>query len=325
MSPPQLPSDEERRLKTLENLQILDTMHEECFDRITRLASRLFDVPIVLVSLVDRDRQWFKSNIGLDAPETSRDISFCGHAILQDGVFSVIDAARDPRFHDNPLVTGDLKIRFYAGKPLKMADGSQIGTLCIMDRRPRMMSPADLDSLKDLAMIVENELQAHMLANTDPLTEMLNRRGFSRCATRVLSTSRDSGQPASLVFFDLDGFKLINDTFGHSAGDEALKIFARCMKTSFRGGLCARIGGDEFCVLVDASPVVVPPIIKRLKAALLEQGATRELPFTINFSAGATEFLPAQHDCIGALIAESDELMYANKQRNKLQLEQQTS
>ena len=174
-------------------------------------------------------------------------------------------------------------------------------------------------------MIVENELQAHMLANTDPLTEQLNRRGFSRCATRVLSASRDSGHPASLVFFDLDGFKQINDTFGHAAGDEALKIFARCMKTSFReGDICARIGGDEFCVLVDASPVVVPSIIKRLKAALHEQGAIHKLPFTINFSAGATEFLPAQHDCIGALMAESDELMYANKQHGKLQLEQQT-
>ncbi len=130
MQTPDIPDYEPERLAALQRLNLLDTESESRFDRITRLAQRLFQVPIALVSLVDSDRQWFKSKQGLDACETGRDISFCGHAILGSGIFEIPDATQDTRFADNPLVTGAPDIRFYAGAPLQSADGFNIGTLC---------------------------------------------------------------------------------------------------------------------------------------------------------------------------------------------------
>ncbi len=153
---PLLPDDEDQRIAALQALKILDTDPEERFDRITRLASRFFNVPIALVSLIDVDRQWFKSNYGLGVSETSRDISFCGHAILNTEILVVEDAAKDERFGDNPLVTGDPDIRFYAGKPLAV-DGNLIGTLCLIDRQPRVFDAEDKALLQDFGELVESE------------------------------------------------------------------------------------------------------------------------------------------------------------------------
>ena len=160
MLEPAIPTDEAKRLATLVGLNILDTPSEERFDRITRIAQRIFNVPIALVSLVDSNRQWFKSCAGLDATETPRSISFCGHAILADEAFVISDALLDSRFADNPLVTGAPKIRFYAGQPLKASNGSRLGTLCVIDRKPHQLTPSDLDALRDLAAMVEGELDA---------------------------------------------------------------------------------------------------------------------------------------------------------------------
>ncbi|MDD2858387.1 MAG: GAF domain-containing protein, partial [Candidatus Nanopelagicales bacterium] len=159
MIPPPLPADEAQRLAALQSLGILDTPPEERFDRLTRMARDVFDVPIALVSLVDDTRQWFKSSQGLAASETSREVSFCGHAILDDDVMVVPDARVDPRFADNPLVTGDPTIRFYAGAPLSTAGGQQVGTLCIIDSRPREWSPEQSRRLRELADVVQHELR----------------------------------------------------------------------------------------------------------------------------------------------------------------------
>jgi PAS domain S-box-containing protein len=155
---PSAAPDEAVRLETLHGLKILDTLPEERFDRITRIATRLFDVPIAIVSLIDANRQWFKSCQGLSASETPRGISFCAHAILGDDVFYIHDTQLDPRFSDNPLVTGDPHVRFYAGYPIAAANGSKLGTLCIADRKPRQMSEAELQLLRDLGYWVQTEL-----------------------------------------------------------------------------------------------------------------------------------------------------------------------
>lgn len=159
-----LPANETQRLATLYSLNILDTPREERFDRITRLASRLFDVPIVLVSLIDANRQWFKSCKGLETNETSREISFCAHAILDKSIFIIPDALQDPRFADNPVVTGAPHVRFYAGYPLAAADGNLLGTLCIVDSRPRSFGTAEQQSLRDLGTWVEQELNTGTLS-----------------------------------------------------------------------------------------------------------------------------------------------------------------
>ncbi|WBS00363.1 PAS domain S-box protein [Pseudoduganella sp. SL102] len=151
-------SDEGGRLALLHALQLLDSAPEPVFDRVTRVASRLLDTPVTLFSLIDRDRQWFKSRVGLDVPETPRNVSFCTHAIEQHEPLVVNDALEDPRFAGNPLVRGGMKIRFYAGVPIRSLKGHAIGTLCAIDTRPRQLAPGELAALQDLAGIVADEV-----------------------------------------------------------------------------------------------------------------------------------------------------------------------
>ena len=154
-----LPSDENERLALLYALDLLDTPAEPAFDRITRLVARTLQVPIALVSLVDSNRQWFKSRVGLTALETPREFAFCAHTILQDGLMVVGDATRDERFADNPLVTGDPMIRFYAGAPIFTTGGKALGTLCAIDSQPRILKQDEIDTLIDLADLVSKEIQ----------------------------------------------------------------------------------------------------------------------------------------------------------------------
>ena len=165
MIAPELPTDEAARLESLRALDILDTPPEERFDRITRLASTLFDAPIAYITMVDANRQWFKSSCGLNATETDRDVSFCGHAILEDEALVIPDATADPRFADNPQVVGEPHIRFYVGQPLRGPEGHNVGTLCVADREPRDTVPADdRRALADLATVVEKELNLQDMA-----------------------------------------------------------------------------------------------------------------------------------------------------------------
>ncbi|MGI9524335.1 MAG: GAF domain-containing protein, partial [Hyphomicrobiaceae bacterium] len=149
--------NEEDRLKTLQRLGILDSSPEDRFDRIARLAATIFETPTAAISLVDRDRQWFKSARGLEANETSREVSFCAHAVESQELLVVPDALQDPRFADNPLVTGIPHIRFYAGCPV-FVDGHCLGTVCILGDRPRHISPSETEALRDLAALTEIEL-----------------------------------------------------------------------------------------------------------------------------------------------------------------------
>ena len=155
-----LPDDEAARLSSLHDLDVLDTAPEARFDRYTDMASSTFDMPIALVCLIDEDRQWFKSHHGIDATETPRDMAICAHTILGDSVLQVPDAIADPRFADNPLVADDPRLRFYAGAPLTLSDGSRAGSLCVIDHRPRLLDDDQLAELRRLADLVVAELEA---------------------------------------------------------------------------------------------------------------------------------------------------------------------
>ncbi|OOG65043.1 hypothetical protein B0E46_06580 [Rhodanobacter sp. B04] len=173
-----------------------------------------------------------------------------GHAILNNGVFIVEDALQDERFADNPLVTGEPRIRFYAGQPLHTLSGQAMGSLCIMDRAPSF-GEDDRAMLSDLAGMVEREIMAVQLAISDELTRISNRRGFLALSKYSLDVCKRQLFPATLVFFDLDGFKQVNDVHGHAEGDRVLKMFAEQMRESFRtSDLFARLGGDEFVALL---------------------------------------------------------------------------
>jgi GAF domain-containing protein len=158
MQTPATPATEQQRLAALYELLLLDTPPEQRFDTIVDFAASEFDVPICLITLLDHDRQWFKARAGLAACSTPRDISFCGHAILQPDVMVVPDATADPRFSDNPLVTSDPNIRFYAGAPLILPSGHAVGTLCIIDTKPRTLDKVELSILESMRDLLVMEL-----------------------------------------------------------------------------------------------------------------------------------------------------------------------
>lgn len=276
--------DEEHRLQVLYSLNILDTPADERFDRITRLAARLFGMPISLFSLIDSDRQWFKSNTGLSVKETSRDISFCTHAIRDENILIVHDAQIDARFRKNPLVTGEPYIRFYAGCPVHAATGSRLGTLCLIDHKPRDFSTAQQKLLKHVAQMVENELTADYVAHEDPLTGLLNRRGFDSRSIEAIALCHDAGLHACLFLFDLLEFKAFNERHGPAAGDRTLVEFNRLLRETFRGSdLVARYGDDDFVVLmIDIAPPGPELALARLAAAA--EHSVKEHP--IKYTAG---------------------------------------
>lgn len=316
MREPALPIDETARLMSLHSLRILDTPSEERYDRLTRMAKRFFGVQIALVSLVDSDRQWFKSKQGLDACETSRAISFCGHAILSREPLIVNDASKDPRFADNPLVTDAPNIRFYAGYPIRDPGGFNIGTLCLIDPAPRDMSEDEIDTLRDMAEMVEDEIKVSSQVTVDDLTQVANRRGFHLIANHLLSLCRRTGTNAEVAFFDLDGFKAINDTYGHAAGDDLLKHFAKLLVKCFRtADAVGRLGGDEFVVLLSNSKNGADKAIKRLQELVAQSKC--EVREKLAWSVGVIAFDPNRHTNVEDLLAEADSSMYDDKQSRR--------
>lgn len=319
MKKPDLPPNENKRLETLRSLNLLDTAPEERFDRLTRMAKRMFGVPISLVSIVDAERQWFKSAQGIDATETPREISFCGHAILGDEVFMVPDASEDERFADNPLVTGGPSIRFYAGCPLKVMNGSRLGTLCLIDRKPRRLDADDLALLQDLAAMAEQEIAAVQLATLDELTMISNRRGFMSLAQHTLNVCQRKAMPATLMAFDLNDFKQINDTYGHAEGDRALVAFAETMRAVFRDSdVFARTGGDEFVALMtDCDETMIAAVLDRFDRSIAELNAKEKRGYDLKYSVGYSTYPMAKTRSIEELLDAADQKMYDVKKAGK--------
>ncbi|MBQ0732411.1 MAG: sensor domain-containing diguanylate cyclase [Oleispira antarctica] len=317
MQPPEIPDTEDERIAELRSLLLLDSSPEERFDRITRVAKQLFNVPIALVSLIDTERQWFKSNVGLDATETGRDISFCGHAILGEDVFIIENAAEDERFSDNPLVAEGPEIRFYAGAPLAMPSGNNLGTLCIISPEPRKFGPEQSILLHDLSKIVISELVSQQAATQDALTGIHNRRGFEILAQKSMANSARYGWKSALVFLDLNKFKEINDTYGHQAGDQALVDFSRLLTQMVReSDIIARLGGDEFVVmLMNSEEAEAREKVKVFMQELKQYNQQHNQPYELCASYGIVEYVPEDHASLEELISAADELMYHNKQK----------
>ncbi len=267
---PDLAPDEPLRLAAVRATNLLDTPLEERFERITRLAKHMLGTATAAVSLVEAGRQWFKSAQGLPMRETPRNISFCGHVILQDDVFVVPDARSDPRFHDNPLLQGEAPCVFYAGCPLSLPDGSKVGTLCVTDPKPRTLSDTEKAVLKDLAALAEHELRASLMhsvqwellsqieverrrAMVDPLTRLWNRDGVLAVLDTECARAQAEEIPLSVMMIDIDCFKRFNDEGGHACGDRTLRdVSARLLATIREVDTVGRIGGDEFLVVLSA-------------------------------------------------------------------------
>jgi len=180
-----IPENERERLNTLRGYGILDTRPEDRFDELTRLAALICGTPIALISLVDEDRQWFKSKTGLEACQTRREEAFCAHAIMSPELFVVPDASQDPRFAANPLVLGELHIRFYAGAPLTAPNGHHLGALCVMDHTPRQLTREQLESLR----ILSRQVMAQVILGKnlhDLKTALKKREGFERDMEKLI-------------------------------------------------------------------------------------------------------------------------------------------
>ncbi len=185
-----MPKNEVKRLKVLWQYDVLDTVPEEVFDDLADLAAHICEAPVAMISLVDENRQWFKARVGTSTKETSRDISFCAHAILNDGLLVISDATKDPRFNDNPMVTGPQKIRFYAGAPLVTPDGHALGTLCVLDKQPRKLRSEQLEALRVLAHHVVSQLELRRHARELAEARVDSRRQKSELARAKAEIAR---------------------------------------------------------------------------------------------------------------------------------------
>ena len=317
MIKPPTPVDELLRLETLRNLKVLDTDPEERFDRVTRLARRVFGTPIALVSLVDNDRQWFKSRQGLDATETSRDISFCGHAILEDDVMVVNDALDDERFRDNPLVTSDPSIRFYAGCPLSAPDGSKVGTLCIIDREPRQLNDEDLKLLRELGQMVEEELAVASMMHNDPVTGLSNGVGFSLIGKHLIAMCNRTDAPASLMLIRFTNHHLIEGFEGPEAGDRASIEIAQLLMASFRDSdIVGRVAIDVFAVLLVGSKLDdIETARQRLASRLQERNQASITDYDLEVDLMAVAYSPDRHGGLDALLREASDRMAVRESR----------
>lgn len=310
---------EQQRLKALDILKIMDTPAEQRFDRITRLAKRMFDVPIALITLLDEDRQWFKSKIGMDVSETPREHAFCSYTIEQEKCLVVNDASLDSRFSDNPYVVNPPYIRFYAGFPFRASTGEKLGSLCLIDTKPRYISERETKFLGELALMVEEEIAANQLLCEDHLTGLLNRRGFEFRANHILKLCRDQDCEASLIYFDLDNFKYINDLHGPQAGDTALLQFAKLLNRTFReSDLIGRIGGDEFVVLmVNQSDTDPSAILDRLSNTVDAYNQSIHSDIHLYYSFGITTTKALSDYDLQQLYNLADEALYKNKQHGQ--------
>ncbi|WP_258364076.1 GGDEF domain-containing protein [Halomonas sp. LBP4] len=324
----------------LADYQILDTPEESAFDEIVEVASLICDAPIAVINFIDRDRQWFKSEKGLGVRETPLDISICSHAILQPGLFIVPDTTREARFANNPLVTGEPHLRFYAGALLESRDAYPLGTLCVLDYKPRELTERQRFALQALA----NQVMAHMElmqahreqaelireleatkreltrhAATDPLTGLLNRRAFEQRFAQEVALIQRGALPAAILLIDLDYFKKVNDTLGHQAGDEVILKFAKLCREVFRQiDVIGRWGGEEFVIMLPRTTVMeaehaAERLHQRLAETSMRNDGASALTITASIGVCALTGTSTMDECL----YRADDLLYLAKEQGR--------
>lgn len=315
---PPLPKERQRE-QALKSLRLLDTAPEERFDRITRLAQRMFGVGAASVSFLDTTREWHKSSVGLLHKEVPLESSLLAYALHHDDVMVVEDTARDDRLHDHPHRLNEQPLRFYAACPLSVKGGIKVGALALAHVQPREFDADDRALLRDLARLVEQELEGRRLGNMDTLTQLSNRSGFEELAQHALNICRRFGKPATLLSFNVDGMRQINQAHGQVEGDLALAALGRIMIQTFRASdVVARLGNDEFVVLMtDTSQDNAQPAVQRLDAALAEYNRTSERGYDLAYSVGTLQYRPEVHPSVTGLLGAADMAMYERKRQKR--------
>ncbi|MBU6353690.1 MAG: sensor domain-containing diguanylate cyclase [Cyanobacteria bacterium REEB498] len=317
-----IPADEDQRLRDLQRYALLDTPADPHFERLVRLASAVLQMPIALVSLVDRDRQWFLARHGLDVEETPRRMAFCAHTIAGNDILVVPDALEDPRFQGNPLVLEAPRIRFYAGAPLRSPQGHNLGTLCVIDQQPRNFEPEQVALLELMADLVMRELQLRQHSMQCPVTGLYTRSAFFQFGEQEVVRARREGQALSLFNFDIDDFRQINNRWGHRAGDQVLLDVCRAARSQLQSDdLFGRIGDEEFSILlVDTDlgrALQVAEQVREHIGAL--RGVFDHSDYQPRISGGITRLAGADRD-FADLFYRADQALYLAKGNGRNQI-----
>lgn len=324
--PPAVPDNEQERLIALEACGIMDTPQDERFDRLTRLAKRFYSADIAFLGFIDDTQQWMKSMTaaGLE-PSIDRKKTVCQMMLATGKPLVVPDFRADPTFDGHPVVP-NIPLRFYAGVPITLAPDLVIGSLCVMREKPGTKSDFDIEPLKDLAAIVEDEIEMMRLnteltvqSRMDALTGLANRRSFDEALVRAESRCRRTGEPLSLLLLDIDHFKLLNDKMGHQAGDEALKKVGAVLGSVFhrKEDTVARYGGEEFAAILPASSpegawVMAEHIRDALRAAKIFHPTRGIVSMSVGISTQIGRAINRE-----PLVAEADAALYEAKRQGR--------
>lgn len=343
------PAHERARQAALDSYQLCVAAGGEAFDEIVRLVTRVCDTPAATMTLIDRERQWFKAAMGVDCRSTPRRLSICDHTIRSTHPLVIEDVARDPRFTGLPVRIGGRPVRFYAGIPVRGHGGHALGTLCALDVRPRVLSDEQMDSLQILARQTEHLLQlrwygleqrrlaeerartlrkaevAHQYlqqemeqlaesARLDPLTGLLNRAALRQLRGDPVALARLDAGPYCLIVVDIDHFKQINDTHGHLEGDRALQAVGEIVEASVRhDDVAVRFGGEEFLLVLPETRLdAAVEVAERIRQAV----GSLELAFPVTVSAGVASGDPARSRP-EAVFEEADRALYAAKEAGR--------
>jgi diguanylate cyclase (GGDEF)-like protein len=348
-----LPLEELARLKALDRYSILDTMAEQSYDDITKLAAYIAQVPIALISLVDDKRQWFKSKIGLAVSETPREVAFCAHAIQDpDHALNIPDALDDERFAFNPLVTDSPNIRFYFGTPLVTQDHYALGTLCVIDRVSRKLTDDQKEALAALARQAMSLIEMRKIADdlqraqsnqekylaqlelyqqqleldnvrlkdesmSDKLTGIGNRAAFDKRLTVEVYRAKRYRAPLSLLMIDVDRFKDFNDAYGHQAGDAVLQKVAATLSGVRPSDFVARYGGEEFAIILPTTSAEEACNLAERIRTLVSKTVSSHRQVTV--SIGVSTLTPETSES-DLLIAAADKSLYAAKRQGRNQV-----
>ena len=325
------------KLIELHTLDVFYTPVEERFERITRAARRLLKVPVAAVTILSRDKQWFKSVSGWTVSELPVNQSLCTWTVHDDRVTVIPDTKEDPRFAQHPLVIGKPHFRFYAGCPLQDKTGTTTATFCVFDVKPRVFSAEDMQFLQDCSGMAQRELLADDLINAqaqlisklgvarrealfDPLTRVWNRRGATVSLKMALAKAEEENAEVSVCAIDLDGFKRVNDNYGHQTGDQVLSKLATllvgCVRTD---DIVCRYGGDEFMlILPGADGKLASQIAERVRRTIPESPIlTREGSIRVTVSIGCASRAPGERLTAEELIKRADDALLSCKERGR--------
>ena len=330
------------KIANIHTFDLFYTPIEERFERITRVARRALQTPVAAISLLNEDKQWFKSAAGWGISELPRDQAICKFTVESKQILMINDTLADPRVAKLPTVMAAPRFRAYAGHPLVDAEGTCVGTFCVFDLKPREWAPIDRQALIDIAALVQREVFSDQVSNAhsaltsklgiarrealmDPLTHLWNRRGASVLLKAAFASADQRGAPLALALLDLDNFKRINDTRGHQAGDEALRRVASRLLSTVRGddAIC-RLGGDEFLVLMaDTDAAIATRVAERMRHAITDSPVpTRDGPISVSVSVGCTVRQPRETTAVDALLERADQALMESKTagRNRVRI-----